>query len=127
MLYQTIAEVQLYHEQARLVVAGRLLAVVDQYLASGQHTGRAEVKEALALLGGELKASFDQLRRRAAECSSTLEDWHSVSAREALLPHFPTRRCSFQAILLEMKQKVHEKESTCVWHTGNRHRLKLRR
>lgn len=80
VLYQIIAEVQQYHEQARLVVAGRLLAVVDRYLASGQHKAKTEVKTALALLGGELKASFDQLRHRAAECSSTLEDWHSVSA-----------------------------------------------
>eukprot|EP00903_Cladosiphon_okamuranus_P008725 g8357.t1 len=74
---EVIAEVQLYHEQARLIVAGRLLAGVDRYLESGQHAGTAEVKTALALLGGELKASFDELRHRAAECSSTLDDWHA--------------------------------------------------
>ena len=81
MLHQIIAEVQEYHEQARLIVAGRLLAAVDQYLGSGQHIGRPEVKAALALLRGELKPSFDELRQRAAECALTLDDWHSVSAR----------------------------------------------
>lgn len=92
MLQQVVAEVQLYHEQARLVVAGNLLAGVDRYLESGQHAGRAEVKEALALLGGELKASFDELRHRAAECSSTLDDWHSVSARNII--HYSTIVCA---------------------------------
>lgn len=80
MLQQVIAEVRLYHEQARLIVAGRLLAAVDRYLESGQNAGRAEVKAARALVGGELKSSFDELRQRAAECASTLDDWHSVSA-----------------------------------------------
>eukprot|EP00752_Nemacystus_decipiens_P006518 g5870.t1 len=74
---EVIAEVQAYHEEARLVVAGRLLAAVDRYLESGQHAGRAEVKAAVALLGGDLKASFDELRQRAAECASTLDDWHA--------------------------------------------------
>lgn len=81
VLQQVIAEVQAYHEQARLIVAGRLLAAVDRYLESGHHAGRAEVKAALALLRGELKPTFDELRQRAAECASTLDDWHSVSAR----------------------------------------------
>lgn len=82
MLQKLIEDVRQYHEQARLIVAGRLLASIDQYLATGQHAGRAEVKAAQALLGGELKASFDELRHRAAECSSTLDDWHSVRCWE---------------------------------------------
>ncbi|CAM9200624.1 unnamed protein product [Ectocarpus fasciculatus] len=74
---ELIAEVQLCREQARLLVAGRLLAAVDRYLASGQHAGRAEVEQAHALLGGELKPLFDEVRQRAAECQSSLDDWQS--------------------------------------------------
>lgn len=81
VLHQLIDEVQLYYEQARLLVAGSLLAGVDGYLASGQHGERAEVKAARALLEGELKTSFDVLRRRAAECRASFEDWQSVRVR----------------------------------------------
>lgn len=66
------------HEQARLIIAGEYLKAVDQYLAKGEQHERKEVKAALALLGGELKSSFDELRQRAAECRGTLDDWHSV-------------------------------------------------
>ncbi|CAN0045210.1 unnamed protein product [Scytosiphon promiscuus] len=74
---ELIDEVQLYQAQARLLVAGRLLADVDRYIASGEHSDRAEVKEARALLEGELKPSFDELRHRAAECRASFEDWQS--------------------------------------------------
>ncbi|CAN0294440.1 unnamed protein product [Ectocarpus sp. 4 AP-2014] len=81
---ELIAEVQLCREQARLLVAGRLLAAVDRYLASGQHAERHEVKEAHALLGGELKPLFDEVRLRAAECQSSLDDWQSVRVNFSL-------------------------------------------
>lgn len=75
---QIVAEIRLLREQARLIVAGELLARVDQFLAKGGQQER-KVREARALLGGELKDDFDQVRQRAAECRGALEDWHSVS------------------------------------------------
>lgn len=47
-------------------------------MASGEHSARKEVKAARDLLEGGLKAPFDELRRRAAECKGTLDDWDSV-------------------------------------------------
>lgn len=76
---QIVAEIRLLREQARLIVAGQLLARVDQFLATGQQHERKEVKAAVALLGGELKATFDEVRQRAEECRGALDDWHSVS------------------------------------------------
>lgn len=76
---QIVAEIRLLREQARLIVAGELLERVDQFLSKGGQQERKEVKEARALLGGELKADFDQVRQRATECRGALDDWHSVS------------------------------------------------
>lgn len=75
---QVIAEVRSLQEQARLIVAGNFLKAVDHYLAKGEHRDRKEVKAALALLGGELEPSFDELRQKAKECQESLADWHSV-------------------------------------------------
>lgn len=70
-------------EQARLVVAGKLLQEVEKYLEKGEHRERKAVKAAVRLLEKELKAPFDELRFRAAECSATLEDWHAVRQAES--------------------------------------------
>lgn len=77
-LDQRVEEIKKLHEQARLIIAGQLLEAVDQYLATGEHHGRKEVKAAVTLLEGELKAPFIELRHRAAECRGALDDWHSV-------------------------------------------------
>lgn len=77
-----IERVKVLQDQARLVVAGDLLQEVDKFLAKGEHRERKEVKAAFRLLEGELKAPFDELRYRSAECSATLEDWHAVREGE---------------------------------------------
>ena len=76
---QIIAEIRLLRDQARLIVAGQLLARVDRFLATGRQHERKEVKAAVALLGGELKTIFHEVRQRAEECRGALDDWHSVS------------------------------------------------
>lgn len=84
-----IEEVKLLHEQARLLVAGDFLRAIDQYLAKGEHHERKEVKKAVALLSGELKTSFDELRRRAGECRETLTDWDAVRFLFQVLSSIP--------------------------------------
>lgn len=61
-----------------MVKAGHLLKKVDEYLASGADKDRKEVKATMDLLAGQIKGPMDQLRQRAAECVTTLRDWHSV-------------------------------------------------
>lgn len=93
----------MYHGQARLLVAGRLLAGVDRYLASGEHRERAEVKAARALLEGDLKPSFDELRHRAAECRASFEDWQSVSAYVANTTYLVVLKTLVQISAFDLK------------------------
>lgn len=68
-----------HQQDARLLLASKLLERVDDYLSKAADHDRRENKAAVKLLEGELKDYFDELRQRAAECISTLNDWHSVS------------------------------------------------
>lgn len=81
---QVIEQVRAQQEDARILLAGKLLKRVDDYLLDTREYGRKERKIAVAMLEGELKDSIDELRKRAAECASTLTDWHSVCASGAL-------------------------------------------
>lgn len=75
---QVIEDVRSLHHDARLLLAGNLLRRVDEYLSQATDRDRKEIKAAVKLLEGKNKGNFDDLRRRAAECISTLRDWHSV-------------------------------------------------
>lgn len=74
-----IEQIRSYQQDARLLLAGKLLERVDEYVSKAVERDQKESKEAVKLLEKELKASFDELRQRAAECIATLNDWHSVS------------------------------------------------
>ena len=80
---QVIAEVRILHRAVRFLAAWDKLYAVDNFLASGQHSGRKEVTTALALLNGSLKPEFEELRRRAAQCRETLNEWESVRTSPA--------------------------------------------